>query len=388
MVYTVPVQRGGQTNMFKLAKVAIFAATVVILAGPAFADIKAYNEAVKAGDYKAAAAEAASIWATFDKTSPDTAAVAREFGFSSYVAGDFSAAHNYGKFLKDNGGTLPKPDDQPAVSSVLLAAADYRLNPKSGRDNLLDALNARTKLPGLDNITLLAAEALYHGDWNDAAWQQAARSADLAASLFDRGGASLRPRYYHAQVTAAAAQFLASPSQRDYDAMAEVHDAIVGDINGAKEQQTREALGREMYQARTWLTAMHTFIHSFSNQTGSLISHEVKERRLESPKRAIFQGMQDRRPLCEGRLDLGNFNYPSSALFRGIPGAVTLRLALDDSGAVTNAEVLGSVPSEIFADALVNSTSKFRWRAKEGQNLKACRVQRENFIFMVEFLVG
>ena len=52
------------------------------IASPAVADIKAFNAAVKAGDYKTAAAEAKSTWAAFDKTSPDTASVAREFGFA------------------------------------------------------------------------------------------------------------------------------------------------------------------------------------------------------------------------------------------------------------------------------------------------------------------
>ena len=112
--------------MFKQNAAAIVASLAILAAAPAFADIKAYNAAVKAGDYKAAAAEAKSVWATFDKTSPDTAGVAREFGFSSYVAGDYAAAHDFGQFLKDNGSTLPTPDDQPTVSAVLLAAAKGR----------------------------------------------------------------------------------------------------------------------------------------------------------------------------------------------------------------------------------------------------------------------
>ena len=52
-------------------------------AAPAFADIAAYNAAMKAGDYKAAAAQTTTIWSGFDKTSSDAAGVAREFGFAN-----------------------------------------------------------------------------------------------------------------------------------------------------------------------------------------------------------------------------------------------------------------------------------------------------------------
>src|SRR6185503_11214122 len=86
------------------------AASLALFAFPAFADMKAFNAAVKAGDYKTAAAEAKATWPTWNKSDPDTATVAREFGFVSYVAGDFAAAREYGAFLKEQGATLSKPD--------------------------------------------------------------------------------------------------------------------------------------------------------------------------------------------------------------------------------------------------------------------------------------
>src|SRR5262245_40175476 len=94
-------------------------AVTAILAAPAFADIKAYNAAVKAGDYKTAAAEAEAIWKTWDKTSADTALMAREFGFSALVSGRNDLAQSFGNFLVQQGKTLPTPDDQPATSAVL-----------------------------------------------------------------------------------------------------------------------------------------------------------------------------------------------------------------------------------------------------------------------------
>ena len=56
---------------------------LALLTGAAFADIGAFNAAVKAGDYKTAASEAKVIWAGWNHADPDTAVVAREFGFAS-----------------------------------------------------------------------------------------------------------------------------------------------------------------------------------------------------------------------------------------------------------------------------------------------------------------
>src|SRR5262249_37719222 len=140
----------------------------------------AYNAAVKAGDYKAAAVEAKGIWPTFDKTAQNTAEVAREFGFASYVAGDYAQAREFGQFLKDKGASLPKPDDEPASSGVLLAAADYKLDAKpAAREALFAALTARAAQPGTDNITLMAAESLYLGDWAAANFLKVEKSAPL-----------------------------------------------------------------------------------------------------------------------------------------------------------------------------------------------------------------
>src|SRR4029077_4732879 len=96
-------------------------------APPSFADMKAYNAAVKAGDYKAAAEEAKSVWPSWDKSQPETATVAREFGFAALIAGDNSSARDFGRFLTEKGASLPTPDDQPLVSAVLFRSADYKI---------------------------------------------------------------------------------------------------------------------------------------------------------------------------------------------------------------------------------------------------------------------
>lgn len=155
----------------------------------AVADIAAFNAAIKANDYKTAAVEAKAIWPAFDKSDRDTAPVARMFGLASYMGGDYGAAHDFGVFLQASGASLATPDDMPATSAVLLAAADYRLNPVKGRSALQAALKAREEKPTTDAITILAAEALFVGDRQSGAWEKLESSATMAAELIGRGGA-------------------------------------------------------------------------------------------------------------------------------------------------------------------------------------------------------
>jgi TonB family protein len=352
------------------------------------ADIAAFNAAVKAGDYKAAAAETATIWPGFDKTSPDTAVAAREFGFANLVAGDYAAARDFGLFLRDHGPTLEKPDGQPAASAVLLALADYRLDAKTAHDELLAALQARAARPGLDNISLMATEVLYRGDWAAGAWSKAEKSADLAATLLDRGGPSVKVRADRARVTAAAAQFMASPSAQDIEVMETVFEAIADDIDKTTDPRNRAALGREMFQAFTWLNAIDTAISSYTQQTGSIIPTAVKRRQLKYPAQPVFPDDKDPLPVCAGEFDLDNFRYPASAEFRGMAGAVTMKFDTDDSGHVVKAEVLGSVPVDIFADALVKASPRFRWVPKQADIKGKCRLRRHNYIYTVVFQIG
>lgn len=374
--------------MIKQKAAGILVVLAVLGAAPALADIAAYNAAMKAGDYKAAAAETAGVWSDYDKTSPGAATVAREFGFANLVAGNYAAARDYGVFLRDQGARLPTPDDQPLTSMVLLAAAEFRLGAKNARDDLLAALTERISQPGLDNISIIAAEALYRGDWSEGAWSKIPESSAAAATLLDRGGVHLKARMYRARTAGAAAEFLRSRSARDLDAMESVREAIVADIDAATDQPSREALGRDMYEAETWLNAMVTTISSFSNQTGSNIPVGAKRHAMKEPASPIFADNASPLPICEGHIDTGNFQYPTSAEYRGMVGAVTLRLDTNDKGYVTRAEVLGSVPSDTFAEALVKASPRFHWVARDDVDTRACRLRRNNYILAVVFQIG
>lgn len=358
------------------------------LAGTSFADIAAFNQAMKAGDYKTAAVEAQSIWLAFDKTSADTAAVAREFGFASYVGGDYAAARDFGVFLKEKGASLPTPDDQPATSAVLLAAADCRLDPRSSRDALMAALEARKRQTGLDNISALAAEALYRGDRNAHAWANLDSSGELAAQLLSRGGKALGLRKHQAALAGAAGAYLSVPAPRNYGRMVDVHNAMVAEFNEA-DPSIRTALVPLIYQAEAWSDAIWLSFKSYRQQTGTNISQAVKQREMAQPRFPLAFGERgaNGQPLCEGELDLGGFTYPTSAEFRGVVGAVIMKFTLDDRGVVTAAESLASVPGDIFAAAIAKASPRFQWKSSPKADRSKCGLAAETLVYRFEFYI-
>ncbi len=371
----------------RLVRATLAAIATATLAAPAFADIAAFNAAVKAGDYKTAAAEAKTIWATWDKGDPDTAVLAREFGFASYVSGDYAGAQTFGQFLKDHGATLAKPDDQPATSRVLLSAASFRLKSDDGtRKDLLEALKAREAAPGLDTTSLLASEALYKSDWAAGRFVAASESGMLAHHIISRGGEVLAPRALEARSTAATAGFLGGRDQQDYSVIMDTHDAIVVAIDAAKDPKRRQSLVNLGFNMEAWGLATYQFFDS-AEQIGSSIPMKIKRRDFTRPQYAYFP---DDPPPAAGelcRIDLNEraINYPQSSAFGGIVGAVIFKMDVDANGSITNIEPLASVPARQFVEAVEDAAP--RLKATKAGGAPGCSIARENYIMSFIFRI-
>lgn len=362
-----------------------FVLASLLALGPAHADMKAFNAAVRAGDYKTAAVEAKGAWATFDKTSADTAVVAREFGFASYVAGDYAAAREYGLFLKEQGAKLPAPDDQPATSAVLLAAAELRLSPSAAnRTALAAALEARKAATGIDNTTVLAAEALYRAEWAAGAWSKAQQAAGMAAELLGRAGAPLAAKTVEARTYGAAANFLSSPRREDYEEMADAHDAIIDVLDATADDAHRVQLSKLRYQAEAWAQAIAATVAS-SSQIGSNIPKDVKWRELKQPKtEPVPMTLASGGKACVGRFDPGRLKYPSVAEYRGFSGAVIVRLSFDATGRVKESEVLASVPLSGFAETVSEAAASFKLSRGPGDEAD-CTLAQNNRVLRIMF---
>ena len=368
----------------------------IAAATPAFADIKAYNAAVKAGDYKTAAAEAETIWQTWNKSDPDTALMAREFGFAALVSGRNELAQTFGKFLVEQGKTLPKPDDQPGASAVLKAIADFKVS-KQGepeRAALRDALFARNAAPNVDMTSVLSWQALYTADWNRFDFDNVIKDAAGAVELLKRQPASLIARQREAEVLSTAADFIQGRSRQTpmtraavYNAMADLHDAIVADLNAAASPAMRSQLWTIKWKAEAWTGAIESYMNSSHTQIGSVISTALKPRDLARPDFAPVA--EDPAvaavPVCDGKFDGNTIKYPESKAFDGMVGSVIIRLETGADGKVTGSEVLSAVPLEGFGDRVTEAVKDWRYKAK---NTSGCRLNSRNHVFHVQFVIG
>lgn len=352
------------------------------MAAPATADIKAYNAAVTSGDFKRAAVEAKAVWAAWDRQRPDTAVIAREFGYISYRGLDYAAAREYGEFLRDHGQSLPTPDDQPLTSAVLLAAANFGLKPDAkSRDRLFEALKKRETIPNADMQTLLAASALYAADWKKNDYRAASESAELAATFLARGGDAYAVQSLEVRGISAVAHFMRGRGKNDYVRVVDLHDAVVDALDVATTPDRQARLRDLKFMLQAWSNALEMYFDS-----SELTRRTFKARELKTPQHTLFPESTPREIRCLYDFDRGRIKYPTSALYRGLIGAVVLKLDIDNEGRISKPEVLASVPAEGFADEILENigTAKFS-RHKDAE--PGCMMFSPSYVFTMRFYI-
>lgn len=377
-----------------LAALAAFAALGLAFAPAAVADMKAYNAAVKAGDYKTASQEAKGVWSSWDKSKPETATVAREFGFAALVAGDNEAARDFGRFLVEKGASLATPDDQPLVSAVLFRAADYKISRKPpALAALREALSARTAAQGVDMTTVLSWELLYTSDWNTGAFDDVDADSNAAAGYFARSP-QLKPRQRDAEIYSAAGSFLggrnrlAQSKNSFYSEMADLHDKITADIDAATPAGAAQ-LWPLKWRAEAWTDAMWSYLSSTYEQVGSLTKTRIEERKLTEPRLAQFEEDAGAAaiPVCKGKWEgVSNLHYPPSKQFHGAVGSVIVNLRTDASGKVIKVDTLAAIPADVFAQTVVENASKWTFKPDAGE--ANCRLNSNNRLFKAVFVIG
>lgn len=371
----------------------------VALAGApaATAGISEFNEAMRRGDVKAASAESVEIWETWDKSDPDTALMAREFGFVAMMAGDYPVARQFGRFLWDEGPGLAKPDDYPLTSAVLLRAAEHRLRDNEETRALLhEALEARRAEEGVDLISATGAEILYNSDWQKGDWKALEESAPLAVDLLGRGQQGLLPRQRRAELVVAAGNFL---NQRNYindsrnstyDVMADVHDKIAADIDAEGNAAIRERLWPVKWEAEAWAQAIASYLTSDYSGIDTLIKRKLEPRPLEQPNIGFIAEDPEVAPFptCAGSWEGPRIRYPQNRAFAGIVGAVIVRLETDDQGQVIDTELLASIPLQSFSDAVLKAVKDWRFEPDKDADLRNCRLQSRARVLRVTFYIA
>jgi hypothetical protein len=362
--------------------VAPLVAAVWMAGHAAFADIKTFNAAVTAGDYKAAAAAAADTWPTLDKTRPNAPIIAREFAYISMLAGSPEIAQPMARWLVEEGAARENSGVDPIVARVLFqwAAMGDATDP-ARRQVMLEALAERIAAPDkTDRVSASASAALASLAWRAQAWKDAGAAAGhtivLAGALGEEGDVSVN----EAKLIQIASRFIETPTESDVDAMMQLHRELLKRIpdppGGAA---TGAALTRD--KAYAWSVAMGTLIDTT---------------RLAKGKRPVFAQLDASTlsPQCEGdcmnlkRVEAGlkpmclvdwktptRPRYPDVALNKRFIGAVYLGLDINADGAIKDIRVLASVPTDVVPEPTVASIRAWSLRVARENPWPDCLIE-------------
>ncbi len=347
--------------------------------------ISAYNTAVNAGDTdaKLAAAKALATEAMANPGDEQAALLAYEAAWLLCRSGDCGAAIEPAKFAAGQ----PAGDAHPSADSrtLLLAYAQWDVKPNGKTRKALDtALDA---VAGSDP-TLLSVQAFqmrYQADMRNRRYRKASRSASAAASHFEKAGDVLVKLQTAARSNAIVADFYYGPKSKHVSEMLHLKGRL-GKMRQISDKDEPDWLKPAYYRADAWAAAMNAVLNSSGKPS---ISDEEETKILaqykDDAETANARGESKRRergklPFCEGHLEqVPAMEYPSSANFRRMVGAVIIGFDFED-GAVVNPAILASVPDEGFKEKALEIVSQWKFVPDEEQAEGECTLDRDNIV--------
>jgi hypothetical protein len=357
--------------------------------GAAHADIRSFNSAVEAGDFRGAVLAAAETWPEVDRGAPDAAGIAREFGWIAMLADEPGAALIYAKFLVEQGATLPHPDTTPAVSRVLMewAGLAAATSPAS-RAKLVAALNARAATSGRDLISARAAQVLHVEAWRAGDWAQASLAAELAIRFLDEVGAGQSPARFEMRRGMAAASFMRAKTPEAYNAIYDVVEELHDLIAVTPEGSIRDRLASEYFSAAAWGDAMYSALGA--KQRGTPDRRNTSGANRKAIGELLYPAPGDASlPRC--RISLARTfkqpGFPFNNRFKDFGGVVVYALNVEPGGTFSEPRLLVSAPHEGVAEAVQGVIGTWRWRIDGGAQPPACRLP-ETHILTFEFALG
>jgi hypothetical protein len=367
----------------------ICAAVMAAQASVSHADIRAFNAAVQKGDYRAAVMAANEAWPAIDRTGPDAAAVAREFGWIAMLAGQPSAALTYAKFLVEQGGALAHPDASPAVSRVLHDWASLAsVVSTQTRSRLLASLQVRAAAAGRDLISPRAAQALYAEAWQANDWPQAYAAAGLAIRFLDELGAATTPARFEMRRGLAVSAFMQAKTPEAYNAVYDVAAELYDQIAVAPAGSIRNRLAAEYFAAVAWGDVLYSALGSRQKSTPD------RRNSINVGKKPIAELLypapgDPALPRCRIALarNFDNPGFPFVQRFRDFGGEVVYALDVEAGGMFSNARLLVSAPHAGFAESVEDVLTSWRWRIDGGAQPSNCRMP-DVHIMTFEFTLG
>ena len=350
-----------------------------LLAAPAMADIKSFNAAVKAGDFKAAAAEAVATWPTLNTARKDLPIIAREFGFAAFMAGDFAAARMFAAEAMLETGEGADADDSRALSAVLLRAAEFRAaqNEKT-RAALMAALRARDAAPGFDAISFLAVQALVSHDFGNLDYREALESSAVGMKVAAAGGAGYRLALMRFELVQAASFYAIHGDKLMIERMKSLAERAKNEIDLAASDVAARPFVAAYYEPNIWADAAEPDYpaapKSDATQPLPEPDPELRSTRLLKSGAALNAG-------CKGTLDIDEF--PVLPKFKGddrFVATMRFKMDVDDAGRISNLTTVAAMPNAATGAAVAD---KFvdRWKMKHAERGATCSLARKDYQF-------
>ncbi len=354
----------------------------MLVAGPAWADLPAYNDAIKRGDLAAAVAEAAAIWPQFDKSKPEAAQLAREFAWSALLAGDHVRARDYAQWLATDGAALGVSGTAPTLANVLLRWAELSAQPSdAARKAMADAMEAHAaSSSAADAIATVAANRLYSADWMASDWAGVERDAALGVQFALAMGEAGRAYLDQGRLNRATAGFLLRRDADSYMALADLHDELA-DRLGTQRLPSPDTMDERLYErSEVWLAAMSSYFETqrtvdrnpraWQEKYGAAMERGLKGRCASATCDPALAPPEGQLPTCRSAFrQTPPLSYPRNARFSGLVGAMRLLVRLDDKGTVTDIRLLASAPSDSFYDGAAATVR--RWKLERSPTKQA-----------------
>ena len=376
-------------SMFWRLRVVAAAMGAVLLCGSAFADIRSFNAAVLARDYKKAAAEAATTWPTLDKSRADIAVIAREFGFAAYVAGDFAAAKTFGDAAVAGSAAHNESVEGRTGSEILLRLSELKLTPqKVSRDRLYGVLQTRVTQPSIDLLSYLSADTMTAYDFDKGNWKDASASAALGETLTAKSNGAYALQNFRFGLFKGVADYMASKDAKVFAQITSIKDRMLVAINAAPDDESARPIADFYWEVLAWQNAIGS--HLVGRRKLKWPDKDDDERAgLRSTDRAVrLLSLRSGDDPCVSEIDMRrNPQYPSSALYKGIIGTVILRVDIDAKGDASNPKILAAVPGEMFGAAVLRSVDNIRYKPTKDWG-PACSLAYPGRVVTFQFVIG
>ena len=377
-------------RMLGILALAGVCAVTGLFALPAFGDIKSFNAAVNAGDFKKAAAEATATWPTLDKSREDIALIAREFGFVSYVAKDYAAAKKFAEFAAAKTTEDAAAAEIRSQSSVLLRLSELKLRPSGEtRDALFRSLEARSGLAGFDNISFAATDALVAYDLDKGRWRDAAASTDIGAKLAVSGGPSYSVERRRYELYGGVADYMVTRKASVFQQFTDLRTSLLTDIAAAPSEKSAQRFVPLFWEASGWREALDAHLITIKARGHTPVPPRQRDN-IPDPDGRLERllGKNDDFGACPKKFDAREKpNYPVSAMYEGFTGAVILRVDIDAEGKASNPEILAAVPDKYFGDAVLRNVKDMRYLPGDAWDPATCSLAQKGHIIVFKFLI-